>query len=392
MTIRVPFWLLMGVIALASPQKSVAQVSDVGPQISAQYAKSTVFLVVRGVKSDNSVETNLGTGFIISPEGYVLTASHLYEDKNHVPYTSATTIGSLGSSFDVSSTTPTGSTQSLEYIDANHKVDVALLKLQTASMPSSGYVAVHLCVVTNPAAAQGERIYTLAFPLGLPLAVAAGTLSSVDAPNGLWKTDIPAHDGSSGGPVFDGTTHAIGVIKGGIPNVPGNTFFVPINLATDLLKKGLASTDDCTPPPPPPPAPPPAPFPAPSPASRMIGVRFCNYAAPWITVATVGRIDADYVLRGWTSLRYNRCATIERYRRGIPYYWFAYDSYCDEWRGQSGPFCVGTKFGFNSGFSYSGWLQYLAAANCAAESMRWFVEHIPVGVENEHTERLYPRR
>jgi len=243
--LAVIFTTMPSVVSL-SRAEDVGQRISVGQQISAQYANSTVFLVVRGTKADNKVETNLGTGFVISNGGYVITAAHLYEDKEHVPYKSSTTVGSLGSSFDVKAPASIGgAVQPVDYIDANHQVDIALLKLQTSSMPPSGYVPVHLCAVTRPAEAQGEQVYSLGFPFGLPLSVNSGTLSSVDIRSrGMWKTDLPVNDGSSGGPVFDNSRNVIGVIKGGI-QAPGNNFIVPVNLAADLVKEGLASTEDC---------------------------------------------------------------------------------------------------------------------------------------------------
>jgi S1-C subfamily serine protease len=245
MIIRVLVTGLAVIFTTMPPELSVGHAQEIGQQISALYANSTVFLVVRGTKGDSNVDTNLGTGFVIAKGGYVITAAHLYEDKQHIPYKSSTTIGKVGASFDVAASGPITDVQPLDYIDANYKIDIALLKLQTSSMPTSGYVPVRICAVTNPAEAQGERVYSLGFPFGLPISVNSGTLSSVDVRSrGMWKTDLLVNEGSSGGPVFDNSRNVIGVVKGGI-QAPGNNFIVPINLAADLVKEGSASTDDC---------------------------------------------------------------------------------------------------------------------------------------------------
>jgi hypothetical protein len=83
--------------------------------------------------------------------------------------------------YDVQS--PTGVIFPLEFVRMNGDVDVALAKLP--SIPTERYLAVHFCRDVN--AAVGYRIHSLGFPLGMPLSVNSGTLSSKDGPRGLWE-------------------------------------------------------------------------------------------------------------------------------------------------------------------------------------------------------------
>jgi S1-C subfamily serine protease len=233
-------------VALNPISPLVAQTGDIASQISAEYSTATLFLAVHGTNSEGLIQNNVGSGFVISTEGYVITAAHVVLDSKQRPFTKVLVRGSLGASFDPEATT--GLILPLEVIRTNTDVDVALLKLPYAyganAAGSTKYNSVHFCQGHN--IPVGSRIHALGFPLGQPLSVNSGTLSSKDGPRGLWKTDISVNVGSSGGPVFDNSGHVIGVVKGGIQEAPGNNYFVPVNLFFDVVQTGLASIDDCT--------------------------------------------------------------------------------------------------------------------------------------------------
>ena len=228
------------VMLLAFQSEVFAQAGDVASQIAALYAQSTVFLVVQGTTTDGQKEDpRTGTGVVISDEGYVLTASHLFRDFRGVAYSNSIIRGSLGVSYNVKA--PTGTIWPLELVRMNTDIDVALAKLPL--IPNQPYKGAHFCRSLSVRA--GARINALGYPLGQPLSVNSGTLSSKDGPRGLWKTDILVYEGSSGGPVFDGSGHVIGIVKGGIAEAPGNNFIVPANLMLDILQTALSPLDDC---------------------------------------------------------------------------------------------------------------------------------------------------
>jgi len=201
---------------------------------------STVFLALQGTTTNGQQEEKTGTGFVISGEGYVLTAGHLLSDGSKIPYSRATIRGSLGINFDVHA--PTGLIFPLEFVRTNGDIDVALLK--GLPLPNQKFTPVHFC--RDLKITQGSRIHYLGFSLGMPLSVNSGTLSSKEGPRGLWKTDVLVSEGSSGGPVFDNSGHVIGMIKGGITAAAGNNFIVPANLMLDILQTGMSSFDECT--------------------------------------------------------------------------------------------------------------------------------------------------
>jgi S1-C subfamily serine protease len=217
-----------------------AQSDTSAASIVAHYSASTVFIFVRGTSVQGLAETKMGSGFVISREGYVVTAAHLFEDSRHVPYMTYKATGSLGTSFDPSF--PTGLIWPLDGIRMNFDVDVALLKLPT-NPSQSPYSPVNVC--PNAGISPGTRVYSLGFPLGQPLSINSGTLASKDGPHGLWKMDTLVNDGSSGGPVFDDKARVIGVVKGGIEGAPGNNFFVPTSLVPEILAAGQALIENC---------------------------------------------------------------------------------------------------------------------------------------------------
>jgi S1-C subfamily serine protease len=220
-------------------QPARSQSDEVGRTILTHYAGSVAFLYVRGITLKGQEEKKIGSGFVISNSGFVLTAAHLFRDGANSPYVSVKIVGSLGTSFDP--TFPTGLVWPLELVKLGGDLDAALLKLP--EIPNQTFTAIPLCARMDLPSAS--RILTLGFPLGQPLSINFGTLASKDGPRGLWKTDILVNEGSSGGPVFDTSAHAIGVIKGGITEAPGNNFFVPLSLIPELLAAGNATVSDC---------------------------------------------------------------------------------------------------------------------------------------------------
>ncbi len=176
----------------------------VASQIANEYGGTTVFLAVKGTTSTGVEDVwRFGTGFIVSTEGYVMTVSHLFQDSDRKPFSQVKVLGSLGANFDV--TLPVGDIRPLQLIRQNTDVDAALLMLPRYS---GKYPTVHFC--RGAGIHQGIKLHALGFPLNMPLSINSGTLSSKDAPRGLWKTDILLSEGSSGGPVFDETGHVVG--------------------------------------------------------------------------------------------------------------------------------------------------------------------------------------
>jgi len=142
--------------AFSVPTEAQAQTDN--PQLTDRYRTATTYLTVRGASSTGEQVTKSGTGFIISDEGYAITAAHLFQDKDRKLLLNARAWGSIGETFDIR--LPTGTILPIEYIRSNSDVDIALIKLPSRPRPGS-YNHVRFCEV--PMVSDGSRVHTLSF-------------------------------------------------------------------------------------------------------------------------------------------------------------------------------------------------------------------------------------
>lgn len=172
-----------------------------------------------------------GTGFVISPDGYMLTNWHVVADSAHAqPDTVWVTMAdqSLGRYADV--------------IATSRERDVALVKIR-------GYQGSHLTAIdwTGTKARQGEPAALIGYPAGSGFArdrasvvrtsMTAGILSRV-TPD-LIQFDGMTTGGSSGSPVFNADGDVISVHRAGLRQGPGFALSVPVKYAIPLMPPAL---------------------------------------------------------------------------------------------------------------------------------------------------------
>jgi S1-C subfamily serine protease len=172
-----------------------------------------------------------GTGFVISPDGYMLTNWHVVADSSHTqPDTVWVTMAdqSLGRYADV--------------IATSRERDVALIKIR-------GYQGSHLTGIdwTGTKARQGEPAALIGYPAGSGFArdrasvvrtsMTAGILSRV-TPD-LIQFDGMTTGGSSGSPVFNADGDVISVHRAGLRQGPGFALSVPVKFAIQLMPPAL---------------------------------------------------------------------------------------------------------------------------------------------------------
>lgn len=172
-----------------------------------------------------------GTGFVISPDGYMLTNWHVVADSAHAePDTVWVTMAdqSLGRYADV--------------IATSRERDVALIRIR-------GYQGSHLTAIdwTGTKARQGEPAALIGYPAGSGFArdrasvvrtsMTAGILSRVTAD--LIQFDGMTTGGSSGSPVFNADGDVISVHRAGLRQGPGFALSVPVKYAIPLMPPAL---------------------------------------------------------------------------------------------------------------------------------------------------------
>jgi serine protease Do len=165
---------------------------------------------------------SVGSGFVISADGYVLTNAHVIAGTD---------------------TVKVRLTNKREYpakvIGADPYTDVALLKIA-----ATGLQAVR---TGDPASTEaGEWVAAIGSPFGFENSVTVGVVSAKGRllPNGSYvpfiQTDVAVNPGNSGGPLFDVQGNVIGInsqIYSQNGGYMGIAFAIPIDIAIDISEQ-----------------------------------------------------------------------------------------------------------------------------------------------------------
>jgi len=161
---------------------------------------------------------SLGSGFIITKDGYILTNNHVIERASEIKVTI-----SDGEDYDA------------KVVGQDAKTDIALLKinpkkdLPVAILGDSDKLEV------------GDWVIAIGNPFGLAHTVTAGIVSAKGRVIGAGpydnfiQTDASINPGNSGGPLFNLKGEVVGINTAIIATGQGIGFAIPINMAKELL-------------------------------------------------------------------------------------------------------------------------------------------------------------
>lgn len=165
---------------------------------------------------------SLGSGFIISSDGYIMTNAHVVDsaDKITVRLTDKREF-------------------SAKVIGADKRTDVALLKIEATGLPK--------IVAGNPDNLKvGEWVVAIGSPFGFDSSVTAGIVSakgrSLPQENFVpfIQTDVAINPGNSGGPLFNMNGEVVGInsqIYTRSGGSMGLSFAIPIDVATQVTEQ-----------------------------------------------------------------------------------------------------------------------------------------------------------
>ncbi len=169
---------------------------------------------------------SLGSGFIISGDGYIMTNAHVVDAADEV-------VVKLTDKREFRA----------KVIGADKRTDVALIKIEASGLP-----AVRL---GDPAALRvGEWVLAIGSPFGFDNSVTAGIVSakgrSLPQENYVpfIQTDVAINPGNSGGPLFNMKGEVVGInsqIYSRSGGFMGISFAIPIDLAMDIQNQLKAS-------------------------------------------------------------------------------------------------------------------------------------------------------
>ena len=164
----------------------------------------------------------VGSGFIVSPDGYIVTNAHVVDGANEVT---------------VKLTDRREFTAKV--IGADKRTDIALLKIEAKSLPA-------LDLSNPPPPRQGEWVVAIGSPFGFDNSVSAGIVSSVHRalPGGQMtpfiQTDVAVNPGNSGGPLLNSAGQVVGVnsqIYSRSGGYMGLSFAIPAKVAANVAEQ-----------------------------------------------------------------------------------------------------------------------------------------------------------
>lgn len=162
---------------------------------------------------------SLGSGFIISSDGYILTNAHVVETADEITV-------KLNDKREFVA----------EIIGTDRKTDIALIKINAIDLPK--------VTQGNPDKLKvGEWVVAIGSPFGFEHSVTAGIVSakgrSLAQENYVpfIQTDVAINPGNSGGPLFNMRGEVVGInsqIYSRTGGFMGLSFAIPINVATEI--------------------------------------------------------------------------------------------------------------------------------------------------------------
>jgi len=169
---------------------------------------------------------SLGSGFIISHDGYVLTNFHVIKDSSEI-------MVRLNDRRELEA----------EIVGSDPKSDLALLKVKATDLPV-------VKIGDSSALKVGEWVLAIGSPFGFDHSVTAGIVSakgrSLPRENYVpfIQTDVAINPGNSGGPLFNLDGQVIGInsqIYSRTGGFMGLSFAIPINIAMNVVDQLKAS-------------------------------------------------------------------------------------------------------------------------------------------------------
>lgn len=163
-------------------------------------------------------QNSLGSGFIISADGYIFTNNHVVEKADKIKVKL-----SDGREYD----------GEVKGKDAN--TDIALIKIK----PSAPLTAVTFG--DSNKIRTGDWVFAIGNPFGLDHTVTAGIISAKGRVIGsgpydnFLQTDASINPGNSGGPLFNLKGEVIGINTAIVAQGQGIGFAIPINMAKEML-------------------------------------------------------------------------------------------------------------------------------------------------------------
>lgn len=164
---------------------------------------------------------SLGSGFIISSDGYVITNNHVVSEADEIKV-----ILNDDREFEA------------KFIGTDERTDIALLKIDAKNLPQ-------LNLAKNEKLKVGQWVVAIGSPFGLDYSASAGIVSAIgrNIENSyvqFIQTDLAINPGNSGGPLFNMDGEVVGInsqIYTPSGGSVGLSFAIPSSVAIDVVSQ-----------------------------------------------------------------------------------------------------------------------------------------------------------
>lgn len=173
-----------------------------------------------GAEEERIVPRGVGSGFVISEDGYILTNNHVVADAK-----------------DIFVTLVEGKEYKAKVVGADERTDIALIKVDADGLPA--------LPIGNPGTLKkGEWVMAIGSPFGLDSTVTVGIVSAINRDTGEYlpfiQTDVAVNPGNSGGPLLNMEGKVVGVnsqIVSRSGGFMGISLAIPIDEAMSVVEQ-----------------------------------------------------------------------------------------------------------------------------------------------------------
>ena len=218
---------MMSTIVVSEVIKSVVQIQVVGVNVTEQSHKS---------RGEISRFRATGSGFIIDPDGYIITNAHVVSG--------AQKIRVILPNIDpdekyVSILKPESDPLDARLIGMDQETDLAVLKIDRTDL-------IPLALADFDTVRVGELVWAIGSPLGLRNSVTMGIVSTVarqlekDNPMIFLQTDAAVNPGSSGGPIVNSHSEVVAVSSNILSRGGGSdgiTLSIPSHIVSSIYEQ-----------------------------------------------------------------------------------------------------------------------------------------------------------
>ena len=203
---------------------------NIRPAVVSVYSSKVVrqqvpdFLRQYGIRGGEQTQRGLGSGVIISTNGFIITNNHVVEEADELKVL-------LNDEREFTA----------KVIGTDPKTDVAVIKIEAENLPAA-------ILADSSKLRVGDVVFAIGNPLGVGQTVTMGIVSATGRKVGILaevagyedfiQTDAAINQGNSGGALIDARGRLVGINSAIISNSSGNIgigFAIPINLASSIM-------------------------------------------------------------------------------------------------------------------------------------------------------------